>query len=234
MNDSNKKQYFNSLGEKFDEYMSDYDVARRKELIFDRLLKNKPLKGKRILEIGCGTGKFSAVISKNGAMLTVLDIGPRLVSDVVSAYDCLGTSGDATILPFKSDSFDAIVSSECIEHTPDPTAAIQEMCRVCKPGGVVCFTTPNRLWFPLLLLSEWLGIRKFSGIENWIYPTRGIATLKAAKMTTIHADGCHLWPFQLKMSRPLLRRMDIYGKFLFPFMINFGLVAVKSREKIEP
>lgn len=225
--------YFDSLGEKFDEYMSEYDVVCRKKLIFERLLKTMPLTGKCVLEIGCGTGRFSEEILARGSKLTVLDIGSSLVANVTGKHRCLGTTGDATRLPFLENSFEAVISSECIEHTPDPLASIEEMCRVCKPGGFICFTTPNRLWYPVLLISNWTGIRKFSGIENWIFPYQGIASLKSQKMTDIKANGCHLWPFQVKKSRPLLRRLDVYGQHLYPLMINFGLFAIKPRENVK-
>lgn len=223
-----RQHYFDELGEKtFNEYMSQYDVSRRKYLIFSQLLKQISLDEKQVLEIGCGTGQFSQEIQRRSKSLTVLDIGPNLVKNVSATLGCIGLAGDATVLPFPDNSFTVVISSECIEHTPDPEAAIKEMCRVCKPGGYICFTTPNKLWYPLLLLSHLLGIRKFSGIENWIFPHRAKTFLKQNTMNNIKMSGCHLWPFQLKFTQSLLYRADIYGKWLYPFMINFGVVAQK-------
>ena len=224
------QKYFNNLGVHFDEYMSDYDVKQRKYLIFGHLLSNKVLKGNHVLEIGCGTGRFSNEIKKRGGLLTVLDIGPNLVSTVSEALNCSGTVGDACNLPFQDNSFDYIISSECIEHTLDPCGAIREMCRICRPGGYVCITTPNRLWYPLLLTAQQLGLRKFSGIEHWIFPLRAINIFKQNNMSDIHAGGCHLLPFQLKFLRPFLRRIDnMFGKWFFPVMINYGIIARKKK-----
>ncbi|MBI4963476.1 MAG: class I SAM-dependent methyltransferase [Desulfomonile tiedjei] len=222
-----KLLYFESLGEKFDEFMDDYDVEQRISLIFSSLLKDLDLRGSEVLEVGSGTGRISRRIVGCGARLTVIDIGQRLVSTV--SPDCQsGVVGDAISLPFADASFDAVVSSECIEHTTNPRAAIEEMCRVCRPGGVVCITTPNKLWYPVLVLAQALGLRKFSGIENWIFPYQAARIMRRSGMKQISLSGCHLWPFQIKFGRALSKAVDRWGRFLYPFMINFGVMAVKD------
>lgn len=229
MTQSNKTQYYDELGDKFEEYMSDYDVERRQALIFDRLLDSSTLRGVRVLEIGSGTGRFSRVITDFGGRLTILDIGPNLVTSVAGELQCDGIAGDTLYLPFDDDCFDAVISSECIEHTMVPDEAIREMCRVCRPNGLVCITTPNRLWYPVMRLAQKIGARKYAGIENWVSPGRAAKVMRTAGMHDIGINGCHLWPFQLKFTRPLLRRADHLGKWLYPLMINFGIVGRKSK-----
>lgn len=222
-----KKLYFDHLDDKFEEFISDYDVERRKELIFKHLLSSVSFSKKQILEIGSGTGRFSKEIMDQSASLTILDIGYNLVSKVSIAMNCIGTVGDAVKLPFSDNTFDLIISSECIEHTLEPLQSIREMCRVCRSGGHICFTTPNRLWYPILILAKLLNIRKFSGYENWIFPFQAAIVLRRLKMKDIKMHGCHLLPFQLKMLRPLLRHIDNWGNYLYPLMINFGVTVRK-------
>lgn len=227
MTDKDKRDYYEEIGEKFEEYMSDYDVDRRVALMFSTLLGRDGVGGKRVLEVGSGTGRISRVVTEAGGALTVLDVGPRLVSEVAGSLHCDGVVGDALTLPFADGAFDVIVSSECIEHTMDPGLAIREMCRVCAPGGSVCLTTPNRLWYPVMRLSQKLGIRKYAGIENWMFPRRAAGIMRAHGMTGVTVSGCHLWPFQVRFARPVLKRVDAAGKWLYPLMINFGVAGRK-------
>ena len=227
MADKDKIAYYEELGEKFEEYMSDYDVGRRLDLMFSSLLRRKRLEGRRVLEVGSGTGRISQDIAGAGADLTILDVGPRLVGDVAGRVGCSGVAGDALRLPFADGAFDAIVSSECIEHTLDPQLAIREMCRVCRPGGSVCLTTPNRLWYLAMRASQKTGLRDYAGIENWLYPRQAAAVMKSQGMTDITISGCHLWPFQIRFLQPALKRVDALGKWLYPFMINFGILSRK-------
>jgi ubiquinone/menaquinone biosynthesis C-methylase UbiE len=222
-----KTAYYEELGDKFEAYMSDYDVERRLHLIFSTLIDGDALNGRRVLEIGSGTGRISRTIAERGAELTVVDVGDGLVTTVAKDLKCQGVVGDALDLPFAPGAFDLIISSECIEHTMDPSQAIREMCRVCAPEGMVCLTTPNKLWYPVLVVSQKLGLRKYSGIENWIYPRHAASLMRSEGMTGIAVAGCHLWPFQIKFSHPLLRRADRLGKWLYPFMINFGILGRK-------
>jgi len=230
--------YFEELGEKFDTYMSDYDVERRLDLIFGRLLAGIEIRGTRVLEVGCGTGRFSEEIVRRGGRLTVLDIGQTLVRQVAARLGCKGVVADACSLPFKAGAFEVVISSECIEHTADPRQAIREMCRVCSGGGTVCLTTPNRRWYPMLVLAQKLKLRKFAGTEHWVYSKDAAEVMREEGMGGIRLDGCHLWPFQLKITRWLLRRLDRSGRWLYPLMINFGVVGekriggfVKARER---
>jgi ubiquinone/menaquinone biosynthesis C-methylase UbiE len=227
MSQRDKTHYYDALGDKFEGYMSDYDVERRQRLIFDDLLGGASLEGVRVLEVGSGTGRFSRTLRALGAELTVLDIGPNLVDAVATELSCRGVVGDALRLPFADAVHDAVVSSECIEHTLQPEQAIREMCRVIRPGGWVCLTTPNKLWYPVMRLSQAVGARKYAGIENWLFPGRAAAVMRAAGMQGIAVSGCHLWPFQLRPTRGLLRRLDAWGNWLYPLMINFGILGRK-------
>lgn len=227
-NESGDIQYFEKLGDSFDAFMSSYDVQRRLYLVFSILLGDIDIKGKKVLEIGCGTGSFSDVIVRKGAELTVVDIGQNLVHSVEEKTGCKGVVADACNTPFKNDTFDIVISSECIEHTTEPLKAIAEMCRVCDNEGFVCLTTPNKLWYPVLALSQKLGLRKFSGIENWIFPAQAKRVLANNGFGKLKMRGCHLWPFQIRFTRRLLSWIDCDFSFLYPVMINFGIVGQKK------
>ncbi|MBZ0111556.1 MAG: class I SAM-dependent methyltransferase [Thermoanaerobaculia bacterium] len=220
-----KQYYYETLGEDFEGFMSNYDVDRRLHLVFDDLLAGIEWQGKRVLEVGAGTGRFSRELVTRGAELTVLDIGAGLTRRVAASLASSGVAADACYLPFKDNSFDVVVSSECIEHTTDPLAAVVEMTRVTKDSGTVCLTTPNRLWYPTVVVANRIRVRRYCGIENWVWPGDVRRVMQQEGFQCVRFSGCHLWPFQLEVSRPLLQRLDRFAPLLYRGMINFGVAA---------
>src|SRR5882672_9298828 len=148
INDSlDEKYYYEKLGDDFDKFISDYDVSRRIYLIFEYLLPKHQGSSKiSVLEIGCGTGRISFEIHKRPWQLTVNDISSKLCQQVAHSLNCNYLVGDCLNLPCQDESYDMIISSECIEHTVNPWGALKEMKRVLKRGGWLTVTTPNKLW----------------------------------------------------------------------------------------
>jgi len=97
----------------------------------------------RVLEVGCGAGH----------LLARVPVGRRFGVDLAHvllqrARGRLGASAalaqaDAIELPFPSDTFERVYCSEVLEHLPDPPAAIDEIRRVLKAGGVAVLSVPN-------------------------------------------------------------------------------------------
>jgi ubiquinone/menaquinone biosynthesis C-methylase UbiE len=216
--------YFEELGEDFERFMSDYDVARRRRLIFEELLPAGTI-FEDALEVGCGTGRMSEELVGRASRLTVTDISGKLAREVGERLGCSHSQEDACELSFEDASFDLVVSSECIEHVSDPWRALDEMARVLKEGGVWVLTTPNRLWYPCLMLAQKLRVRKFEGPEHWIWPHEVRRWLTSKGLIVKGFSGCHLLPWQVPMSQHVLPFFDRHGPRLYPVMINFGFAA---------
>jgi 2-polyprenyl-3-methyl-5-hydroxy-6-metoxy-1,4-benzoquinol methylase len=144
--DSDRTLAHDRLADRFDEVMNRYDLERRLQVLVDGFLSDVALQGRLALDAGCGTGPFSRALHERNAHVVALDLGPRLVSRVNKRYGICAVTGTLLALPFASETFDIVLSSEAIEHTPDPLAATLELCRVVKPGGHLVLSTPNRLW----------------------------------------------------------------------------------------
>jgi ubiquinone/menaquinone biosynthesis C-methylase UbiE/uncharacterized protein YbaR (Trm112 family) len=99
------------------------------------------VKGKSVLDVGCGSGRFTEVMCRWGANVVGLDYSAAV--DVAKKNtDELGytpeyVQGDALRLPFADGSFDAVFSIGVLQHTAQPLQALREMCRVLKPGGLL-------------------------------------------------------------------------------------------------
>ncbi len=122
--------------------------------------------------------------------------------------------------------FDLVVSSECIEHTPDPPRALRQMARVLKPGGYLSLSTPNLLWWPAVRLATALKLRPFDGLENFSTWGSIARALTAEGMSVERRKGLHLFPFQFGL-HSLSRWFDEHAQFARSLMINLCVLARK-------
>lgn len=118
--------------------------ARRR--IIDRLLQ-RALPSRHdlsILDVGAGTGATSRALAKYGRVLAV-DFSPEAVS-IARGRGLDVARMDARALGLPDASFDLVVALDMIEHLEDDAAAVRELCRVLKPGGVLLVTVPAYRW----------------------------------------------------------------------------------------
>jgi ubiquinone/menaquinone biosynthesis C-methylase UbiE len=200
------KQFYNSGEEQFNfSPTQDYVQGVRRKALLELL---KPLAGERVLEVGCGRCRDITFFSSGGAKLVGMDFsemsvveGKRNIKD--TDKDILLTVGDATRLPFKEGVFDKVYCKEVMEHIPDYEAAIQEIARVLKVGGIAAITCPN-----------WLSMRGLG---------RAFATLKE---WTINRGGNHPydnWKTQRVMERSLKKHgFEIKDRLGIDFLPGSG------------
>ncbi len=102
-------------------------------------------KGMRVLDVGCGPGTFTTYLAESVAPgeVTGLDLDEDFIAHAASKAKAAGTPGlryvvgDAYALPFADASFDGVTSYTGIGVLSDPSKAVAEMVRVCRPGGSV-------------------------------------------------------------------------------------------------
>lgn len=114
--------------------------------------------GGLVLDAPCGEGRFSLALTRAGHRVIAGDLHyDRLRSSPIPVVGFDLNGG----LPFRDDSFDAVVAIEGIEHLENPYLFLRELCRVLRPMGTLIVTTPNilnlrsRMKFSLLGSFYW-------------------------------------------------------------------------------
>jgi SAM-dependent methyltransferase len=123
-----------------------YDNDNR---VINAILALGEVSGKRILEVGAGSGRDSIELARRGARVTVLDY-VRSSLDVVAANAReAGVSiemvcGDGTRMPFPEGTFDVVFHQGLLEHFRDPRPLVADNRRVLKIGGHIVIDVPQR------------------------------------------------------------------------------------------
>lgn len=113
------------------------------------------LAGRRVLDVGCGKGRFARVLQEQhaGAALVGFDLAEAMLRHVPAGIAACG--GSMTALPFRSESFDYAYATESLEHAVDIERAVAEMCRVVRPGGRIVIIDKNKEQWGRLQTPEW-------------------------------------------------------------------------------
>lgn len=218
--------YETSFADQFDEKMNKYDLQKRLSVVYDELL-TEDLQNKTLLDAGCGTGWFSKAAASRGAIVTSMDLGENLLREVAKKCDTKRVPGSILQMPFSNDTFDYVVCSEVIEHVPEPAQAIKEIYRVLKPGGTLVLTTPNRFWYFSLVIANFLKIRPYQGLENWLGYRELRKEVESTGFTVEKMHGIHLFPFILSFLNPVLDYFHRYKELLGPVMVNSAIRCKK-------
>jgi SAM-dependent methyltransferase len=98
------------------------------------------VKGRRVLDAGCGVGRFADVLARWGAEVVAVDLSQAVEVARANLQDREGVTiaqADILRLPFPPETFDVIVSWGVLHHTPDCGGAFRALCRLLRPGGTI-------------------------------------------------------------------------------------------------
>jgi 2-polyprenyl-3-methyl-5-hydroxy-6-metoxy-1,4-benzoquinol methylase len=151
----NADNYADSFGFQWQRYSRtqlDHDNVRESEAHFRKRTGFNPeqLKGKLVLDVGCGMGRFAEVASRWGARVIGIDlsVAAEVAARNLADRDFVAFQADVFHLPFAPESFDFIYSIGVLHHTPDCEQAVKVLPQFLKPGGT---------------LAVWL----YSGYNKW-------------------------------------------------------------------
>jgi ubiquinone/menaquinone biosynthesis C-methylase UbiE len=171
MIDSQRQDWNRVAGgwEKWDRFFDEQMAFLNHRLVADARLRA----GMHTLDLGSGTGYPALLgartIGPNGSMIG-LDLAEQMLAVARRKATALGLvnvtfrTGDATVLPFEADSFEAVTSRFCLMFLPEISKAAAEIARVLKPGGWVAaavWSAPDKnpyLMTPITVIKQFLDL----------------------------------------------------------------------------
>lgn len=194
------------------------EVYSNTDRVVRNLVKVTDVKGKRILEIGAGTGRDSFPLVERGAIVYQLDysmnslkIMKKIADDEKMDVRIIG--GDTFMLPFKDGSFDIIFHQGLLEHFRHEKATdlLKENIRVLKTGGLLCVDVPQRYHIYTVIKTFLIAINKwFAGWERSFSVPELKHEMEKLGLTTVHTYGEWMYPSLFyRMTREALRAVHI-------------------------
>lgn len=141
------------------------------------------LAGKRVLDAGCGKGRFARVLlgEHPTARIHAMDIALAMLRHV--APPLAPCAGSLTALPYATGAFDALYATESLEHAVDIEGAVAELCRVVKPGGRIVIIDKNKDHWGRLETPEW---------ERW-FGQRELETMLSKHCRRVESRPISYW-----------------------------------------
>ncbi len=204
------------------------------------------LRGKRVLELGTGTGGTATLLAKRGAAVIGIDLLPFRLTEAQARAKEHNVAGavdvalmDAMHLAFPDNVFDVIISKSVLVFT-EHTQAAKECYRVLKPGGTAIFME-NMRHHPMVWLYRKMFL-KYSGKLHY-FSAADIAAFGAAFDRFTHREfhlsavSALLWQKYLRVPRlykwhfRLLKTLDTALLRCLPFLNRFCWITAMVCEK---
>lgn len=160
--------------------------------------------GSSVLDVGCGPGTITADLATlvTPGRVTALEQTAEALDLARAEITRRGLTtvdfavGDVHALDFPDDAFDVVHAHQVLQHVADPVAALREMRRVTRPGGIVAVRDSDYagfVWFPQLPeLDEWMNLYQRVARGNGGEPDAGrrlLSWARAAGLTDVTATS---------------------------------------------
>ena len=150
--DPEEVKKFNDIAEKWWDLEGEFKPLHQINPLRLNFIKERTsLRGKRVLDIGCGGGILTEALSEAGAEVIGIDASPQTIGVAKSHANSVNSKAtyfESTVEDFilnnQSNSFDVITCLEMLEHVPAPDKIIENCCALLKDKGDIFLSTINR------------------------------------------------------------------------------------------
>ena len=175
-------------------------------LRLDYIDNRAPLKGARVLDVGCGAGLLSEGMARRGAQVVGIDLAGASLDVAASHARGQGVDveyrrqGAEDLADEQPGAFEVVTCMEMLEHVPDPSQVVAACARAVQPGGTVFFSTINRNLKSFLLAivgaEHVLGMlpRGTHEYEKLIRPSELATWCREAGLQLLDITGLHYNP----------------------------------------
>ncbi len=139
--------------------------------------------GKRILDVGCGKGRFARIVKERhpDSVVVAVDLAEEMLRRVPTSVHRVTASMNE--LPLASNSFDGAYATESLEHAISIETAVAEICRVVRPGGKIVIIDKNIEQWGKLATPDW---------EKW-FGRKELETLLERHCTHVSSRFISYW-----------------------------------------
>ena len=166
-----------------------------------------PLRGERVLDVGCGGGILADSMARRGAQVLGIDLATKALR-VAQLHALEAETPDIqyrevaveALAEEQPGSFDTVTCMEMLEHVPDPGSVVAACAKLVKPGGWVFFSTINRNAKAFMLAivgAEYMLKMLPKGTHEYakmIKPSELASSCRAAGLDVLHAKGLEYNP----------------------------------------
>jgi len=193
--------YFDEFAENYDEFAFNKSLGTKylSELEEKFVLENCPIKkGDRVLDLGIGTGRFSKLLIKKGAVIDGVDISEEMIKKAKGKLAGNQVSFNITDigkkLPYPDDVFDCVVCVRVLKYIPEWKNTVKEVARVLKSGGVFILEITN------LYSVAYFGLKKSNYFLFKFKEVKKILEREGLQVVCVKSGSRLPFPFYTKIN----------------------------------